>query len=166
MRVLLAAMNAVKGQVDANLERHVEALEQARSAGCDLAVFPEFSLTGSVDPGQHPQRTLPVDADPVWALVAATQRIGVAALFGIAERTDAAFHITQLYAHGGRLGGRYRKRHLGDGEQAYQPGTQGGVFELGSVRFGVAICAEGGVDFPWTSRWKLPCTRSGRPCAP
>jgi predicted amidohydrolase len=150
MRVLLAAMHAAKGQVDANLERHLEALEQARSAGCDIAVFPEFSLTGSVDPGRHPQRTLPVDADPVRALVAATQRTGVAALFGIAERADARFHITQLFAHGGRLGGRYRKRHLGAGEQAYEPGTQRAVFEFGSVRFGVAICAEGGVDFPWT----------------
>jgi predicted amidohydrolase len=149
MRVLLEAMNAAKGLVDANLRRHVEVLERARSAGCDLAVFPELSLTGSVDPARHPERALPIDAEPVRALVAETRRIGVAAVFGIAERAGEAFHITQLYAHGGRLGGRYRKRHLGEGEEAYQPGSERGVFELGSVRFGVVICAEGGVDFPW-----------------
>lgn len=142
-------MNAAKGLVDANLRRHVDVLERARAAGCDLAVFPEFSLTGSVDPRRHPERALPVDADPVSALVAETGRTGVAAVFGIAERAGEAFHITQLYAHGGRLGGRYRKRHLGEGEEGYRPGSEPAVFELGSVRFGIAICAEGGVDFPW-----------------
>jgi predicted amidohydrolase len=71
-------------------------------------------------------------------------------VFGIAERVGAAFHITQVYAHDGRLGGVYRKRHLGEGEEAYRVGNGGGVFQLGAVRFGVALCAEGGVDFPWT----------------
>lgn len=150
MRVLLAAVNAGKGEVDANLERHVDVLEQAFSEGCDVAVFPEFSLTGSVDPGRHPRRALALDSGPVRALVAATHRTGVAAVFGIAERAGAAFHITQVYAHGGRLVGAYRKRHLGEGEEGYRPGSGGGVFDLGSARFGVAICAEGGVEFPWT----------------
>jgi predicted amidohydrolase len=149
MRVLLAAMNAAKGQVDTNLQRHVEVLEQARSAGCDLAVFPEFSLTGSVDPTRHAERTLRIDAEPVQALIAETRRIDVATVFGIAERAGRAFHITQLYAHGGRLGGRYRKRHLGKDEEGYQPGSERGVFQLGSARFGITICAEGGVDSPW-----------------
>jgi predicted amidohydrolase len=149
MRVLLVAMRAAKGRVDANLRAHAELLEQPSEAGCDLAVFPEFSLTGSVDPVRHPGRALTVEAAPVRALAAETRRVGVAAVFGIAERDGAAFHITQLYAHGGRLGGRYRKRHLGEGEEAYRPGSEPVVFQLGAARFGVVICAEGGVDFPW-----------------
>jgi predicted amidohydrolase len=150
MRVLLAAVNAPKGEVAGNLERHLAVLERARAEGCDIAVFPEFSLTGSVDPARHPQRAVPIDAEPVRALVAATWRAGVAAVFGIAERAGAAFHITQLYAHGGRLGGVHRKRHLGEDEEAYRTGLGGGVLELGAVRFGVALCAEAGVDVPWT----------------
>jgi predicted amidohydrolase len=150
MRVLLAALNAPKGEVAGNLERHLAVLERARAEGGELAVFPEFSLTGSVDPASHPERALPIDAEPVRALAAATGRTGVAAVFGIAERAGAAFHITQVVAHDGRLGGVYRKRHLGEGEEAYQVGHGGGVFQLGKVRFGVALCAEGGVDFPWT----------------
>jgi predicted amidohydrolase len=150
MRVLLAAFNAQKGDVAGNLERHVAVMERARAEGCDLAVFPEFSLTGSVDPARHPGRALPIGAKAVRALVAATWRTGVAAVFGIAERDGAGFHITQVYAHGGRLGGAYRKRHLGEGEEAYRVGVAGQVFELGAARFGVALCAEGGVDFPWT----------------
>jgi predicted amidohydrolase len=150
MRLLLAAMNSAKGGVEDNLRAHGALLEEAAAAGCDLAVFPEFSLTGSVDPVRHPERALAVHAEPVRALVAATRRTGVAAVFGIAERAGETFHITQLYASGGRMLGHYRKRHLGEGEEGYQPGSEPGVFQLGATRFGVAVCAESGVDFPWS----------------
>jgi predicted amidohydrolase len=149
LRILVAAVEAQKGDLDGNLARHLAVLEQARAQGCQLAVFPEFSLTGSVDPRAHPERALPVDAGPVRALLEATSRAGVAALFGIAERDGEGYYITQLYGHDGRLGGVYRKRHLGEGEEGYRPGRDPGVFELGAARFGVALCAEGGVDFPW-----------------
>jgi predicted amidohydrolase len=141
MRVLLVAMEAAKGGVEANLRRHLAALEQARAEGCEIAVFPEFSLTGSVDPARRPEHALAADSAPVRALVEATHRIGTAAVFGIAERAGGAFHISQVYAHAGR--------HLGEGEEAYTVGQDGAVFEFGAVRFAVAICAEGGVGFPW-----------------
>jgi predicted amidohydrolase len=150
MRILLAALNAQKGDLAGNLARHLAALEQARVNGCHLAVFPELSLTGSVDPGRHPERALAVDAEPVRALLEGTSRTGVAAVFGIAERAGPAFHITQVYGHDGRLGGVYRKRHLGEGEEGYRTGSEAAVFQLGAARFGVTLCAESGVDFPWT----------------
>jgi predicted amidohydrolase len=151
MRVLLAAFQAAKGDVAGNLRRHVELLAAARSRRCDLVVFPEFSLTGSVDPAGHPEHALSLDAEPVGELVAATQRLGVGAVFGIAERGEGGYHIAQLYAHGGKLLGAYRKRHLGEGESAYRTGDREGVFRLGAARFGLAICAESGVDLPWVS---------------
>jgi predicted amidohydrolase len=150
MRILLAAAEAQKGDLAGNLTRHLAVLDQARAQGCQVAVFPEFSLTGSVDPRRHPGRALALDGEPVRALLEETFRSGVAAVFGIAERTGGAFHITQVYGHGGRLGGAYRKRHLGEGEDGYTSGNAPGVFQLGAVRFGVTLCAEGQVDFPWT----------------
>jgi predicted amidohydrolase len=104
MRILVAALNAQTGDLAGNLARHRAVLEQARVQGCRLAVFPEFSLTGSVDPRRNPERALPVDAAPVRAMLEATWRTGVAAVFGIAERAGPAFHITRLYGHDGRLG--------------------------------------------------------------
>jgi predicted amidohydrolase len=152
MRVLLAALNAQKGDLAGNLARHLTALEQARANGCQVAVFPELSLTGSVDPRRHPERAVAIDAEPVRALLEGTWRTGVAAVFGIAERAGAGFHITQLYGHDGRLGGVYRKRHLGQGEEGYRTGNEAGVFQLGAARFGVTLCAEAGVDFPGPTR--------------
>ena len=64
MLVLLVALNAQKGDLDGNLALHLAMLEKAQSQKCDVAMFPELSLTGSVDPRRHPERALTVDAEP------------------------------------------------------------------------------------------------------
>ena len=46
MRVALAQINPVLGDVDANLRLTEEAIENARSKDADIVVFPELSLTG------------------------------------------------------------------------------------------------------------------------
>jgi predicted amidohydrolase len=149
MRLLLTAMTSVKGAVAENLLRHLELLEEARRKGCDLAVFPEFSLTGSIDPRTHPERAITLHNDSATSLVDATASSGVAALFGLAERDGPDVHITQAYAAGGTLLGVCRKRHLGEGEDAFTVGETSGGFAFGSARLGVVICAEGGVDRIW-----------------
>lgn len=150
LRVTLAAICCQKGDLAGNLAAHHRVLRESRQAGCQIAVFPEMSLTGSVDPAAHPGRLLPLDSAPVAGLTALTGQHSVAAVFGLAERSEAGrAHITQGYARGGRLAGVYRKRHLGEDEQAYTPGTGPALFRLGALRFGIAICAEGGVDYPF-----------------
>ena len=79
MKVLLAAITCEKGDIDGNLARHRAVLEEARQAGCDLAVFPEFSLTGSVDPVSHPERAITLDHPAVAQLTHAATECGVAA---------------------------------------------------------------------------------------
>lgn len=150
MRVLLAALRCEKGAWEENLTAHREMLRTAADEGCRLAVFPEMSLSGSLDPRTRPASLGTVDNGPVAALAAATGELGVAAVFGIAERSaDGRAHITQLFADGGRVRGMYRKRHLGEGEEAFVPGAVGSRWELDGVRFGVAVCAESGVDYPF-----------------
>jgi NAD+ synthase (glutamine-hydrolysing) len=129
VRLLLAAIRCEKGDLDGNLARHLEILDEARGAGCDLAVFPEMSLTGSVDPRTHAGRLIAVD-HPVVA-------------------RERGPHITQLLAVDGRVAGTYRKRHLGEGEEAYRPGDAPAVLAMSGDPLGVAICAEGAVDLPW-----------------
>jgi predicted amidohydrolase len=149
MRVLLASVVCAKGDLGGNLGRHVDALEEARRAGCDLAVLPELSLTGSVEPDRHPERAVGLDHAAVQRLAAATGETGVAALFGLAETRGDRFFITQAYAAGGRLVGVQRKRHLGDDELGYAVATDTTVFDHGAARLGVVICAEAGVDHTW-----------------
>jgi predicted amidohydrolase len=74
MRVLLVALNAQKGDLDRNLALHFAILEEAHAQKCDVAVFPEFSLTGSVGPRGHHERALTLDAEPVRKLMKARPR--------------------------------------------------------------------------------------------
>jgi predicted amidohydrolase len=150
VRGLLAAIQCQKGDLDTNLSSHLSLLASAASAGCDLAVFPEMSLTGSADPATHPDRLIALDHPAVTALTRATSAAGVAAVFGIAERDAAGLpRITQVVAAGGRILGVQRKRHLGQGEEAFTAATEPAVFEVAGTRFGIAICAEAGFDAPF-----------------
>jgi len=109
-----------------------------------------MSLTGSVDPATHPERLIGVDHPAVAALVRSAGVAGVAACFGIAERgPDGRPRITQIVAAGGRVLGVQRKRYLGESEEAFCAADESEVFEFGSARFGVAICAESGHDAPF-----------------
>ena len=46
MRIALAQVDSVLGDLDANRERARAALSEARGAGADLVVFPELQLSG------------------------------------------------------------------------------------------------------------------------
>jgi predicted amidohydrolase len=148
--MLLAALRCEKGARGANLERHRRVLEEARDAGCVVAVFPEMSLTGSVDPARDPDHLVALDDDAIADMARATAETGVAAVFGIAERGESGVaHITQLVAERGGVVGVQRKRHLGEGEEAYTAGDVDMIVDIGGVRCAVAICAESGTDRPF-----------------
>lgn len=149
MRVLLAAITCEKGDVETNFARHVEALTEAREAGCDLAVFPEFSLTGSVDPVHHPEHAVSLDHEIVQRMVNAAHGSAMGALFGIGEVHGTDFFITQVFAANGKLAAVQRKRHLGDDEEGFAVAAETAVFEYGTARFAAIICAESGPDFTW-----------------
>jgi len=148
--MLLAALRCEKGDITGNLAAQLRLLADARSAGCQLAVFPEMSLTGSADPATHPERLITLDHPAVGRLARASGETGVAVCFGLAERSPAGqSYITQAVAASGRLLGVQRKRRLGEGEEAFIAATGTGVFGLAGVSFGVAICAEAGFDAPF-----------------
>jgi predicted amidohydrolase len=150
MRMLLAAIRCGKGDVAGNLSSHLRLLADAASAGCDLAVFPEMSLTGSADPAAHPERLVPLAHPAVGTLARASGETGVGVCFGIAEGSRGVGpHITQVFASAGRVRGVQRKRHLGEGEESLIAAAGSQIFEHGGVRFGVAICAEAGLDEPF-----------------
>ncbi len=148
--LMLASIRCEKGDWRRNLATHLDVMSQASGRGCQLAVFPEMSLSGSVDPAKDPDSLLRIESDAVRSVVDATQRHSVGAVFGIAEQADdGVSHIAQIYACQGRLSGVYRKRWLGEGEEGFTQGTAGGIFDYGALRFGIALCSEGAVDRPF-----------------
>jgi predicted amidohydrolase len=150
MRALLAAITCQKGAIDENLKQHLSLLSDAADAGCDVVLFPEMSLTGSADPASGSGRLIPLDHPAVAELTKATTGLATAACFGIAEQAPGEPpHITQVVAGNGKLVGVQRKRHLGDGEEAFSPAAGATLFDWAGSRLGVAICAESGYDDPF-----------------
>ena len=150
MRMLLAAITCEKAALTSNLEAHLALIEQAARSHIDVVVFPEFSLTGSVDPSRNPRHAIACDDSAVQTLAAATAGRDISAIFGIAERADDTFFITQLTVRDGAVVGRQRKRHLGEAEDAYAASdNEALVVAVADRRVGVIICAEAGVDRLW-----------------
>ncbi len=136
---MLTAIRCGKGDLDANLASHLHVLGEARAADCDVVLFPEMSLTGSVDPATHPQRLITLSHPAVRELTAAAAGTALAICFGIAERDpDGEPCITQLFAVGGEVTAIQRKRHLGDGEEAFAVAAGLAVAEHAGARIGMA----------------------------
>jgi predicted amidohydrolase len=152
MRALLAALQCNKSGPGENLSSHLRLLGEAAATGCDLALFPEMSLTGSVDPARNPERLVSLDHKAVSQLVRTSGETGVGICFGVAERSvDDRAHITQVFAAGGNIIGVQRKRHLGDGEESFTPVQVSTPIEFAGITLGMAICAESGFDSPFDS---------------
>ena len=87
MKIALAQISPRLGDVEANLQKHLETIAQARAAGAEVVCFPELSLTG------YYLRDLTADVavrpaagDPVFGpLLAASKDIAV--IVGFVEET-------------------------------------------------------------------------------
>ncbi len=144
MRALLAAINCQKGDIERNLRTHQAIVEEASKHHCAIAVFPEMSLTGYLDPRRDDHNPIPLDAEAVAAMCDLSQESRIAVLFGISEANGADLpFITQVYARDGRIDAVYRKRHLGENELGlYAPGTESTIGLIDSDPFGIAVCAD------------------------
>jgi len=142
MRLLLTALTCAKGDVEANLARHLATM--AAGVGCDLVVLPEMSLTG-----YRPSAAIAMDHLAVRELIAKTAN-GPAVCFGLAEATSGKPYITQVVAAGGDVVVIHRKAHLGDDEMDdFQLGTPADRFQLAGIACSIAVCAEIGRQPPY-----------------
>lgn len=143
MRILLASVNCQKADIRTNLETHERVIREAADAQCDIAVFPEMSLTGYLDPETHSESLLNLNSGQLTDLIAYGEQASVDLLFGIVERgEDSKAYITQVHASAGTIMGSYRKRHLADNEGAFTAGSDSYIGRSAGETFGVAVCAD------------------------
>jgi Predicted amidohydrolase len=111
MRIALAQVDAVLGDVAANVERAERAIEQANSEGADLVVFPELSLTGFSVGDVDEDVSMPLDDERLTGL-AEKARGGV--LLGFPEAQAHGLHTYNSagYFEGGKLVHVHRKLYL------------------------------------------------------
>jgi NAD+ synthase (glutamine-hydrolysing) len=145
MRIALAQMNSVVGDIDGNERRIVELLGAAREAGAALVLFPELAVTG------YPPEDLLLKEHFLADTRAAVDRIaaeatGIVALVGFPERADDVYNAAALCADGA-VAAIYRKMLLPnygvfDEVRYFQAGATPALFELDGVKVGVTICED------------------------
>lgn len=111
VRVALAQIAPVLGQLDANLGRHHELLEQARSRGAELVIFPELGLTGYQLQDLAAEVSMRLDDPRLATLTAATDRLSAIVSF-VEESADHRLFIAAALLEDGRLVHVHRKVFL------------------------------------------------------
>jgi NAD+ synthase (glutamine-hydrolysing) len=146
IRLALAQINPVVGDLAGNVEKIVAALGTADEAGADMAIFPELAVTG------YPPEDLLLKpgfvADNTEALskvAAATGRC--AAVVGFVDEQMDLFNAAAVCAEG-EVRGVYHKQLLPnysvfDEQRYFSPGTAvTQLFGIAGVRVGVSICED------------------------
>jgi predicted amidohydrolase len=111
LRVGLAQIAPRLGQLEANLERHHELLEQAASDGLDLVVFPELGLTGYQLQDLASEVAMRLD-DPRLAKLAAATKDRSAVVSFVEESADHRLFIAAALLEDGELRHVHRKLFL------------------------------------------------------
>jgi NAD+ synthase (glutamine-hydrolysing) len=145
MRIALAQMNTVVGDLDGNAARILERLAQAREAGADLVLFPELAVTG------YPPEDLLLRPGFLRAAEEALQGIaaettGIAALVGTPHLDRDLFNGCAVCVDG-EVKAVYRKHFLPnygvfDEDRYFQPGRELLLLRRGETIVGPTICED------------------------
>lgn len=146
MRVHLAQIKPVLGDVEKNAEKHFEIIENAMREGCEIVVFPELSLTGyylldlvyDVAMDEH---------HPIYQKFLDYSR-DIAIVFGfVYESKDRLFYNASAFVHRGRTVHMHRKVYLPDYTlfeegRYFAAGNRIEVFESEFGTSGMLICED------------------------
>jgi NAD+ synthase (glutamine-hydrolysing) len=145
MRLALAQMNTVVGDLDGNRDRIVARLEEAREAGAELVLFPELAVTGYppedllLRPG-----FLRAAAKTLDGIAAETK--GIAALVGTPHLDRDLFNACAVCVDG-EVKAMYRKQFLPnygvfDEDRYFQPGRELVLLRCGETLVGPTVCED------------------------
>ncbi|HEX8157866.1 MAG TPA: nitrilase-related carbon-nitrogen hydrolase, partial [Solirubrobacteraceae bacterium] len=145
MRIALAQINAVVGDIAGNEEKIAGQIAAARDAGAQLVCFPELALTG------YPPEDLLLKEHFLADARAALERLAhgthrIVALVGYPERAEDVYNSAAVLADG-EVQSSYRKLHLPnygvfDEVRYFQPGRCGATIDVDGVTVGLTICED------------------------
>jgi NAD+ synthase (glutamine-hydrolysing) len=145
MRLALAQINTVVGDLDGNSARIVGRMREARAAGADLVLFPELAVTG------YPPEDLLFRPEFLRQARESLDRIagetdGIAALVGFPWLERDLYNACAVLA-GGEVRAIYPKRFLPnygvfDEVRYFQPGRQLLLLKLGEALIGPTVCED------------------------
>ncbi len=145
LRLAMAQINVVVGDIQGNTEKILEWIARAREANADIVTFPELALTG------YPPEDLLLKPQFIDANLSALQKIvavtdGITVVVGFVDRKDDIFNAAAI-ARDGKLVTAYHKIYLPnygvfDEFRYFQAGSRCPVLQMGRATIGVSICED------------------------
>ena len=150
MKIALAQLNPVVGDIVGNAARIGDFIDRAAAAGADLVAFPELSVVG------YPPRDLLRKEQFVTDSAAAVEELAgrcrrIAALVGFVRHNPGRGGRPLENAAALLAGGTVRQVHVKtllptydvfDETRYFEPGPPTGCMELDGVKIGVSICED------------------------
>ena len=147
MKLGIAQLNLVVGDIAGNVVRLLASAKEAHEAGAALLLTPEMSICG------YPAEDLVLRQDFTAACYAAVRQLADAAppelalIVGYPERSDEGLFNAAALLRGGRIETVYRKHHLPnhsvfDEQRVFDSGDAPCVFTCAGVNFGLNICGD------------------------
>jgi NAD+ synthase (glutamine-hydrolysing) len=145
IRIAMAQINTLVGDIQGNVEKIRTYLTRARDVGADLVLFPELAV-----PGYPPEDLLlkpaflSANMDAVRTLV--PESAGMTVVVGFADIAEDVYNAAAIL-HDGAWVHTYHKQYLPnyavfDEERYFDAGTSVPVFRRDEVTFGVSICED------------------------
>ena len=148
LSLALAQIDTVLGNVEANLEKHLVYIKNARQQGADLLVFPELSLTGYVLQDITPTVALkPQKTDAVFKVLLEESR-DIDLVVGFVDEDDRhRFFISSAYLSQGEVVYVHHKLYLPtyglfDEGRFFAWGDKVSAFDTRFGRMGILICED------------------------
>jgi predicted amidohydrolase len=148
INLALAQFNTQLGNVNANLQKHLDLIDQAVAKKADLLIFPELSLTGyALQDLAISAAIRPHQKDAVfYALLEASQQLDLMVGF-VHEDQRHKFYIAAAYLSGGRIIHIHNKIYLPtygmfDEGRFFAPGDSVRAFDTRFGRVGMLICED------------------------
>jgi NAD+ synthase (glutamine-hydrolysing) len=154
MRLALAQIDPVVGDLDGNRELILRKIAEARDAGADLVILPELAVTG------YPPEDLLLRPGFVRAARASLKQIaaetrGIVALVGVPLHDGGLYNACAICADG-EVAGWAKKWHLPnygvfDEMRYFVPGDEITLLEVAGTKVGVTICEDMWIPGPPTT---------------
>ncbi|PKN85504.1 MAG: carbon-nitrogen hydrolase [Chloroflexi bacterium HGW-Chloroflexi-8] len=147
-KLALSQINTVLGGVKANLDKHLQVIDEACSQNVDLLVFPELSMTGYFLQDLVPTVSMrPNITDPLFKkLIEASRRLDLVVGF-VQEDERNRFYIASAYLSAGEVLHVHQKIYLPtyglfDEGRFFAWGDQVRAFDTRFGRVGLLVCED------------------------
>lgn len=150
MKIAIAQINTIVGNVVKNFEKICLTIEKAKKESADLVIFPELTLTG------YPPRDLLIKKSFVEKNIAILNKLvakttDIAIVVGFVDLKDGNLYNAAAFIENNKLVKVYHKMHLPnydvfDEKRYFKAGTSPAMINFKNKQIGLTICEDIWID--------------------